>query len=97
MVIRTYAQDSAAAAAVKSGRVDAYFGDSPVVVYDVSRDRSLAIAGKPIDATEIGIAVRRGDPLRAALQKALDVLYANGTMRRILAKWGMSNAATLLR
>ena len=47
--------------------------------------------------TEIGIAIRKGDPLRAATQKAVNALYANGTIKKVVAKWGMTHAVTLLK
>ena len=46
--VKTFPKDTDAAAALKAGRVDAYFGDSPVAVYYVSKDKSLAVGGAPI-------------------------------------------------
>src|SRR3954469_1027229 len=46
--IRTFPKDTDAAAALKAGRVDAYFGDSPVAVYYADRDKSFAIGGASI-------------------------------------------------
>jgi polar amino acid transport system substrate-binding protein len=89
--IETFAKDTDAAAALKTGKVDAYFGDSPVVAYYISRDRAFAFGGQPINPLPVGIAVRKSDAqLRTAIQKAVTKLYRNGTMRRILAKWHMS-------
>jgi ABC-type amino acid transport substrate-binding protein len=31
------------------------------------------------------------------VEKAIRMLYANGTMKKIVAKWGMSHAVTLLK
>lgn len=95
--IKTFPKDTDAAAALKAGRVDAYFGDSPVAVYYVDRDKSFAIGGAPISPIAIGIATRKGDPLGAATQKAINALYANGQMKKIVAKWGMTNAVSLLK
>jgi len=95
--IKTFPKDTDAAAALKAGRVDAYFGDSPVAAYYAKRDKSFAIGGAPISPIPIGIAIRKGDPLIRATQKAIDALYANGTIKKIVAKWGMSNAVTLLK
>jgi polar amino acid transport system substrate-binding protein len=94
--IVTFPKDTDAASALKAGRVDAYFGDSPVAVYYANRDHSFEVAGSPISPIAIGIAIRKGDPLKAATQKALSQLYANGTMKKIVAKWGMTDAVTLL-
>jgi polar amino acid transport system substrate-binding protein len=97
ITIVTFPKDTDAASALKAGRVDAYFGDSPVVVYYANRDHSFAVGGSPINPIPIGIAIRKGDPLKAATQKALNALYANGTMKKIVGKWGMSSAVTLLK
>jgi polar amino acid transport system substrate-binding protein len=95
--IVTFPKDTDAASALKAGRVDAYFGDSPVAVYYANRDHSFQVAGSPIAPIAIGIAIRKGDPLKPAVQKALSQLYANGTMKKIVAKWGMNGAVTLLK
>lgn len=95
--IKTFPKDTDAASALKAGRVDAYFGDSPVAVYYVSKDPSFQIGGSPINPILIGIAIRKGDPLRPATQKAMAALYANGTIEKIVGKWGMAHAVTLLK
>ena len=95
--IKTFPKDTDAASALKAGRVDAYFGDAPVAVFYASRDKSFQVAGSPIAPIPIGIATRKGDPLTAATKKALDALYANGSIEKIVAKWGMSHAVTLLK
>jgi len=95
--IVTFPKDTDAASALKAGRVDAYFGDSPVAVYYANRDHSFQVAGSPISPIPIGIAIRKGEPLKAAVQKALSQLYANGTMKKIVSKWGMTGAVTLLK
>jgi polar amino acid transport system substrate-binding protein len=97
ITIVTFPKDTDAAAALKAGRVDAYFGDSPVAVYYANRDHSFQVAGSPISPIPIGIAIRKGDPLKAAVQQALAQLYGNGTMKTIVSKWGMTGAVTLLK
>jgi polar amino acid transport system substrate-binding protein len=95
--IKTFPKDTDAASALKAGRVDAYFGDSPVAVYYSLKDKSFQVAGSPIAPLAIGIAIRKGDPLKAATQSALNALYANGTMKKIVARWGMTHAVSLLK
>lgn len=97
ITIKTFPKDTDAASALKAGRVDAYFGDSPVVVYYVSKDSSLAVGGSPINPIPIGIALRKGSPLEPKIKSALNTLNANGTIKQIVAKWGMTNAVTLLK
>jgi polar amino acid transport system substrate-binding protein len=93
----TFPKDTDAANALKTGRVDSYFGDSPVVAYYLSKDpSSFEVAKKPevVNPIPVGIALRKDETeLKAALQKAVDALYADGTMKKILARWDMSAAA----
>jgi polar amino acid transport system substrate-binding protein len=95
--IKTFPKDTDAAAALKAGRVDAYFGDSPVAVFYANRDKSFQVGGAPIAPIAIGIALRHGDPLAGATHKAITALTKNGTIKKIVAKWGMTHAVTLLR
>ena len=95
--IKTFPKDTDAAAALKAGKVAAYFGDSPVVVFYIAKDKSFGLGPTPINPIPIGIAIRKHDPLKAKIQKAINTLYANGTMKKIVAKWGMTHAVTLLK
>jgi polar amino acid transport system substrate-binding protein len=88
--ILTFPKDTDAAIALKTGKVDAYFGDSPVVAYYIAKDPSFAFGGQPVNPLAVGIAIRKGDPLIPKIQKAVDGMYADGTMKRILGKWKMS-------
>jgi polar amino acid transport system substrate-binding protein len=92
ITIQTFPKDTDAATALKTGRVQAYFGDSPVVAWYITQDKSsFAFAGQPINPIPVGIAVRRNDPqLHIAVQKAIRIMYRNHSMRRILAKWHMT-------
>lgn len=90
----TFPKDTDAAAALKTGKVDAYFGDSPVVAYYIGKDpKSFAFAGQPVNPIPVGIALRKGDALIPKVQKAVAAMYADGTMKKILAKWKMSATA----
>jgi polar amino acid transport system substrate-binding protein len=95
--IKTFPKDTDAISALKAGRVDAYFADSPVVAYYVNQDASLQIAGSPISPLPYGLAIRKNDPLRGAVQKAVNQLYASGAMKRIAARWGITKAVVFLR
>ena len=91
--IVTFPKDTDAAAALKAGRVDAYFGDTPVVAYYIRKDPAFGFGVSPISPIPVGIAIRKGDPLIAKVQKAVDAMYADGTMRKILRKWQMESVA----
>src|SRR5262249_61194825 len=90
-VIKLLNKDAAAAAALFTGKVDAYFADDPPVGYYVKKSRGrFEVAANRIQSAPIGVATRRHDPLGPAVKQAIAQLYANGTMKSILAKWGLS-------
>ncbi len=91
ITIKIFPADTSAAAAILAGKVDAYFADAPPVLYYIKTTHGkFQTAGKQIESAPEGIATRKGDPLGAEFAKAVKTLYANGTMKKILAKWGLS-------
>jgi polar amino acid transport system substrate-binding protein len=88
----TFPKDTDAASALKTGKVDAYFGDSPVVAYYISKDKSsFTFGGAPVNPIPVGIGVRKDDTeLKQAVRRAVTAMYADGTMKKILAKYEMS-------
>jgi polar amino acid transport system substrate-binding protein len=99
--IQTFEQDTDAFQQLALGRVDAYSGDSPVCAYYASKPDNAGkfeVGGNPIEPAPIGIAVRKEDSdLKAAVQAAIDGMYADGTMKSIVDKWGMTDAVVLLK
>jgi polar amino acid transport system substrate-binding protein len=91
----TFPKDTDAANALKTGKVDAYFGDAPVVAYYIQKDpASFTFGGSPINPILVGIAIRKSDTeLQAAVKKAVDAMYADGTMANLLKKWQLSSTA----
>jgi polar amino acid transport system substrate-binding protein len=90
----TFPKDTDAAAALKTGKVDAYFGDSPVVAYYIEKDpKSFAFGVNPVAPIPVGMAFRKGDPLIPKVRKAVASMYADGTMLRILNRWKMGGTA----
>jgi len=83
------------------GRVDAYSTDSPVVAYYNSlpdNKGKFEIGGTPIDPIAIGVAMRKDDPgMKDAVQAVIDAIYSDGTLKTILATWGMTDAVVLLK
>jgi polar amino acid transport system substrate-binding protein len=91
ITIKIYPADTSAAAALLAGRVDAYFADAtPVLYYIKTTGGKFQSAGPQIESAPEGIATRKGDPLGAQFKTAIAKAYANGTMKTILAKWGLS-------
>jgi len=101
IAIQTFDQDTDAFQQLALGRVDAYSGDSPVCAYYAAKPDNAGkfeVGGTPIDPVPIGIAIRKDDTeLKAAVQAAMDAMYADGTMKSIVDKWGMTNAVVLLK
>lgn len=99
--IQTFEKDTVAFQQLGLGRVDAYSTDSPVVAYYNSLPDNAGkfeIGGTPIDPAPIGIAMNKDDTgMKAAVQAAVDQMYADGSLTSILAKWGMTNAVVLLK
>jgi polar amino acid transport system substrate-binding protein len=94
ITVKTFPKDTDAANALATGKVDAYFGDAPVVAYYVGRSPSqFAFGGKAVNPISVGIATRKGDALTPAMKKAVAALYKNGSIKKILAKWKMSSTA----
>lgn len=79
---------------VNAGRVAAGFADYPILAYNL---KDGAIPGvrlvesyKPTAIGSVGIGLRKGDQaLRDRVDAALAKLKADGTIDRILAKWGV--------
>jgi polar amino acid transport system substrate-binding protein len=91
ITIKIFPADTSAAAAILAGKVDAYFADAPPVLYYIKTTHGkFQTAGKQIQSAPEGIATRKGDPLGTQFATAVKTLYTNGTMKKILAKWGLS-------
>jgi polar amino acid transport system substrate-binding protein len=89
ITIVSFSADTSAAAALRNRKVAAYFGDSPVVAFYVAHDHAFAFAGRPVNQLPVGIALRKTDPRIPRVRRAIATMYADGTMKRILARWNM--------
>ncbi|MEO6972538.1 MAG: ABC transporter substrate-binding protein [Rhodoferax sp.] len=93
-----YAQPSDARLQVQTGRVAAFLGNSPVMVYlaKTAGDGTIfdVVKGHEYQPVPLGIAVSKtNQPLRDALQKSLNALIADGSYRKILEKHGVEDGA----
>jgi polar amino acid transport system substrate-binding protein len=79
--------------ALARGRVDAYFGDTPVVTDAVAHNGTLAVGPQLVAPIPIGIAFGREDPRVPAAEKAVRAMYADGTMANILTRWKLRTFA----
>ena len=88
ITIKSYPADTSAAAAIQSGKVDAYFADAPPVLYYIRKTNGkFQTAGKQLETAPEGIATRIGDPLGPQITNAVQALYVKNKMQQILAKW----------
>jgi polar amino acid transport system substrate-binding protein len=76
------------------GRIKAGFGDYPIVAYQISqgvhKDVRLVKGVKPVVNVNIGMAVRKGDTeMKEKLNKSLAKFKSDGTLDKILVKWGL--------
>jgi polar amino acid transport system substrate-binding protein len=93
-----YAQPSDARLQVQSGRVAAFLGNSPVMVYlaKTAGDGKIfdVVQGHVYQPVPLGIGVAKSNPqLRDALQKALNALITSGAYRKILETHGVESGA----
>jgi polar amino acid transport system substrate-binding protein len=95
----TFPKDTDAANALRTGRVDAYFGDAPVVAYYIEKTPdAFSLGGTPVNPISIGIAINKSNTeLQSAVTKAIDMIYADGTMDTILTKWKLAGAVAKLK
>ena len=93
--VESFPDAGSAASALKTGKVDAFFADAPVVADYVNKDpESFGIGGTQIDELPAGIALRTADTeLQEAVQKAVDEMYEDGTMLQIFSKWNVDEFA----
>lgn len=89
-----YAQPSDARLQVQSGRVAAFLGNSPVMVYlaKTAGDGTIfdVVANHEYQPVPIGIALpKTSTVLRDQMKKSLDALIADGTYLKILQKHGL--------
>jgi polar amino acid transport system substrate-binding protein len=100
-------KDSDALQQLQSGKVVAYFTDSPVAAYYVVlHPDQFQLVGQVVGLAPVGIGFSCGDatdctsapltPLGQAVKTALQSMIADGTYQKILDKWQLSSGAVTL-
>ena len=90
-----FPKDTDAANALRAGKVDAWISDAPPAADFLKKTPGqFEFAPLPqIDAAPIGIGLRKDDTeLKDALQKGIDAMTADGTLKKILEKWELGDA-----
>jgi polar amino acid transport system substrate-binding protein len=96
ITVQGFRDDPSGVVAVASGKIDAFEEDTPLVAGLVAQHTgSLQMSSQPsVKRIPVGFAVRTNDTaLQLALTKAMNDLYANGTMSRIFSKFHQPGVA----
>ena len=100
-------KDSDALQQLQSGKVVAYFTDSPVAAYYVVlHPDQFQLVGQVVGLAPVGIGLTCGSatdctnapltPLGQAVETALKSMMADGTYKQILDKWQLSSGVVTL-
>lgn len=95
ITIRLYPSQNEANLAVASGRADAVMADSISMAYQskLSGGRFELAPGADYVPTATGVALPNGSALAPAVSKAMKEVVADGTMKKIMTKWGIPDQA----
>ncbi|MFF0490873.1 ABC transporter substrate-binding protein [Nocardia sp. NPDC004068] len=87
-------EQSAASTALVLGQVDAMSADSPVTAYAIKQNQDkIEPAGSIFESAPYGWPVKKGSPLAAVLQEAVQHLMDSGDYRKIAENWGVQEGA----
>ncbi|WP_380161114.1 ABC transporter substrate-binding protein [Kineococcus sp. R86509] len=95
VTIQYYAKSTDVYLALKSGRIEAYFGPNPTAAYHVLVAGETKIVGTvPGGGTiqaDIAATTKKGDGLVEALAAALNHVIESGAYAKTLARWNLAN------
>lgn len=87
-IIKTYNDDPTKFQDLRIGRIDAILIDRLAALEYAKKAKDTAAAGDAFSRQEAGIALRKGEPeLLEAVNKALDKLRADGTLKKLSEKY----------
>lgn len=89
--VATFADQGSAVLAVQSGQADATTATVTNLGYVAKQDPGkFRLGGPTYNYVYIGIAFKKGNGVAKVVAKAINVLIANGTYHKILAKYGVT-------
>ncbi|MET9294628.1 ABC transporter substrate-binding protein [Streptomyces sp. NPDC003077] len=96
--IKYFQKESDTYLALRSGRIDGYFGPHPSVAYHVATTGETEIAGRFSGGGEglqgkIAATTKKGSGLARAYAAALQRTIADGTYQKVLKRWKLSSEA----
>jgi polar amino acid transport system substrate-binding protein len=94
VTVQVLPDQNAANLALSSGRAQVGMADSPVAAYIVEKSNGqFKLSGKPYGAAPYGIAMPKDSGLAKPIQTALKDVIADGTYKKILTYWGLTQGA----
>ncbi len=94
ITVTTFPDQGSAVLAVESGQANATTATVTNLGYvSTQNPGKFKIDGPSFDFVYIGIATKKGNGLAQSIAKAINVLIANGTYHKILAKYGVTDDA----
>ncbi|WP_353941661.1 ABC transporter substrate-binding protein [Streptomyces sp. HUAS MG91] len=90
--VKTYAESSAVWSSLQQGRSDVVMSTINGLRYGVAHQEGLRFLNE-FHRLDVGFAFKKGTPLAPAFRSAVNRLIADGTYRKILAKWGTSESS----
>lgn len=91
--VRTYDSVADIMRDVSLGRIQAGFGDAPIVSYQIAqgtfRGVKLIPDYRPTVVGSIAIGARKGDPVMARVNAGLAAIKADGAFARLVEKWNL--------
>ncbi|MFC4586348.1 ABC transporter substrate-binding protein [Sphaerisporangium corydalis] len=96
--IQYYTKYGDALLALKSGRIQAYFGPNPTIAYNIAVSGDSRIVGTASGAGPdlqglIAAMTKKDNGLVKPLNEALNTVIKTGKYQEVLARWGLSNEA----
>lgn len=91
--IKTFPDQNAVVAAVRSGRLDAGAATKTNAAYVVDKQDGLKITGPSFAFQTEGLTLKKGSDLAEPLRDAMNAIIEDGTYASILAKYGVEDTA----
>lgn len=87
-IVTTFDSFDQAFLEVRNSRADVVVVDEPVgLYYEARHSDTYTVSGYADEAAPVGIAVKKGSDLKAAIDKAIADLKADGTYKQISEQW----------
>jgi polar amino acid transport system substrate-binding protein len=94
VTVSNFPDENAVNLALSSGRADVAMADTPPAAYAVEKSNGqFKLSGKSFGNAPYGIALPKGNGMAKPMQAAVAKIMSDGTYKKILDYWGLSQAA----